>query len=68
MAGSNTGPFDLYSINASGVVSTTPFATNVSKSALTAGYTTSAVPNTAVKVRVMSKNQNCSNYIDIKLV
>jgi len=68
MAGSNTGPFDLYSMNTNGVLSTTPFATNVPKSALVAGYTTPVLPSNTMKVRVVSKSQNCSNYIDIKLV
>ena len=68
IAGSDTGPFDLYSIDALGIVFNTPFATNISKSVLISGYTATNVPNDAVKVRVVSKSQNCSNYIDIKLV
>lgn len=41
LAGSDTGPFDLYS-DADGY--TTAFETNISKSSLVAGFTTSAVP------------------------
>lgn len=62
-AGTDTGPFDLYS-NADGYVSA--FETGVSKAALQAGYSSSLVPNTATIIRVKSTGV-CTNYIDIPL-
>lgn len=62
-AGTDTGPFDLYS-NADGYVSA--FETGVSKAALQAGYSSSLVPNTATIIRVKSTGV-CTNYIDIVL-
>lgn len=63
-AGADSGPFDLYS-NLGGYVSA--FATGVSKSALLAGYTSSAVPDFTTTIRVKSTG-DCVNYIDITLV
>ena len=63
-AGADSGPFDLYT-NLDGYVSA--FATGVSKSALLAGYSSSAVPDFATIIRVKS-NGDCVNYIDITLV
>ena len=60
-AGTNTGPFSLYS-NVDGFV--TPFEIGVSKAALVAGYTSTLVPNGATIIRVKS-NSICTNYIDI---
>lgn len=51
LAGSDTGPFDLYS-DADGY--TTAFDTNISKSTLEAGFTTSAVPVDTTNVLVRS--------------
>lgn len=62
-AGSDSGPFNLYS-NLDGYVSA--FATGVSKSALLAGYSSSAVPDYTTTIRVMSVG-DCTNYIDIVL-
>lgn len=62
-AGADSGPFDLYS-NFDGYVSA--FATGVSKSALLAGYSSSAVPDFATIIRVKSTG-DCVNYIDITL-
>lgn len=62
-AGSDSGPFNLYS-NLDGFVSA--FATGVSKSALLAGYSSSVVPDYTTTIRVMSLG-NCTNYIDIVL-
>ncbi len=62
-AGADSGPFNLYT-NLDGYVSA--FATGVSKSALLAGYTSSAVPDFATIIRVKS-NGDCVNYIDIVL-
>ena len=61
-AGTDTGPFNLYS-DVDGFVSA--FETGVSKAALLAGYTTSLVPNGTTIVRVMSANELCTNFIDI---
>lgn len=63
-AGTDTGPFDLYS-DVDGYVSA--FETGVSKSALLAGYTTSLAPVGTTIVRVQSTGL-CNNYIDIALV
>lgn len=63
-AGTDTGPFDLYS-DVDGYVSA--FVTGVSKSALVAGYTTSLAFVGTTIVRVQSTGL-CDNYIDISLV
>ena len=63
LAGTDTGPFNLYS-NADGYVSA--FETGVSKAALVAGYSSALVPNTATIIRVKSTGA-CQNYIDITL-
>lgn len=64
LAGTDTGPFDLYS-DADGFVSA--FETGVSKAALLAGYSSSLVPNTTTVIRVKSTGV-CNNYIDIPLL
>ena len=61
IAGSDTGPFDLYS-DVDGFV--VPFENNVPKASLIAGYTSSLVPNGAVVIRVKSDSV-CTNYIDL---
>jgi len=61
-AGSDTGPFNLYS-DSDGY--TAAFETGVSKASLLAGYTSTLVPNGTTIVRVMSVNPLCSNYVDI---
>lgn len=63
-AGADSGPFDLYS-NLDGYVSA--FATGVSKSALLAGYSSSAVPNGTTTIRIKSTGV-CTNYIDVTVV
>lgn len=62
-AGTDTGPFNLYS-DVDGFV--TPFATGVSRSALLAGYSATTVPNGTTTIRVMSTG-TCTNYIDISV-
>ena len=65
-AGSDTGPFNLYS-DVDGY--TSAFETGVSKAALLAGYTSVLVPNGTTIIRVMSDNPPlCTNYIDITIV
>jgi len=61
--GGNLGPFNLYS-NTDGY--TNPFATNITKVALEAGYTSTSVPPNTTTVQVKSVG-NCSNSIDIVL-
>ena len=60
-AGTDTGPFSLYS-NIDGFV--TPFETGVSKLALLAGYTSTLVPDFTATVRVKSTG-TCVNYTDL---
>lgn len=64
VAGTNTGPFDLYS-DTDGF--TTPFETSVSKAALVAGYLSTLVPNGSTIIRVQSAG-TCTNYVDINIV
>jgi hypothetical protein len=61
IAGTDSGPFDLYS-NLDGF--TSAFETGVSKSALLAGYSSSLVPDYTTTIRVKS-NGVCLNYVDI---
>jgi len=61
LAGSNSGPFDLYS-NINGF--TTPFETGVSRSSLLSGYTSVFVPNFTSIIRLVSTGV-CKNSIDI---
>lgn len=63
-AGAQTGPFDLYSNLDFYAV---PFAVNVSKASLVAGYTSAVVPDYTSTVRVKSKG-TCINFVDIPLV
>jgi hypothetical protein len=60
-AGADTGPFNLFS-NVDSY--TTAFATGVAKSALVAGYLSTAVPASTNYIRVKSTGR-CTNYIDI---
>jgi hypothetical protein len=61
VAGSDTGPFNLYS-NLDGFVN--PFESNVSRVDLLAGYTSILVPDGTTIIRVQSMNI-CKNYIDL---
>lgn len=61
-AGSDTGPFNLYS-DVDGY--TSAFETGVSKASLLAGYTTILAPNGTTIVRVMSDSTYCTNYVDL---
>jgi hypothetical protein len=63
-AGTDTGPFDLYS-NVDGYVSA--FEIGVSKAALVAGYSSALVPNGATIIRIKSTG-TCVNYIDVNVV
>lgn len=63
-AGTDTGPFDLYS-NVDGYVSA--FETGVSKAALLAGYSSALVPNGTTTIRIKSTGI-CVNYIDVLVI
>jgi len=62
-AGTDSGPFNLYS-NLDGFV--VPFVVGVLKASLLSGYTSPVVPDFTSVVRVQSIGQ-CVNYIDIPL-
>jgi hypothetical protein len=63
-AGSDTGPFNLYSdVDSFGV----PFEVGVSKSTLQAGYLSSLVPDFTTTIRVCSTSLYCSNCVDIQV-
>lgn len=64
IAGTDTGPFDLYSNLDFFAV---PFETNVSKVALQGGYSSSLVPDYTTVLRVKSQGE-CINYVDINLI
>lgn len=61
--GLDLGPFDIFYLNALGVVIANG-PTNVPKSALLppSGYTITNVPDTAIKIRVKSKSSLCSDF------
>lgn len=63
-AGTDTGPFNLYS-NVDGYVSA--FETGVSKAALLAGYSSALVPNGTTTIRIKSTG-TCVNYIDVAVI
>ena len=65
-AGPGTGPFDLYCVSSTGVV-TGPFESNVDKSLLLAGYVVNDLPVGCQTVRVKSNSVSCKNYIDLSL-
>lgn len=61
IAGTNTGPFDLYS-DVDGFL--VPFENNVPKASLVSGYTSVLVPAGTTVIRVKSDSV-CINYIDL---
>jgi hypothetical protein len=63
VAGSDSGPFNLYS-NIDGF--TSAFETGVSKASLLAGYSSALVPDYTTIIRVKSDGV-CLNYVDIIL-
>jgi hypothetical protein len=65
IAGTDSGPFDLYSNNDG---YTSAFESGVSKAALLAGYASSLVPDYTVVIRVRSNNILCTNYVDIPVI
>ena len=65
IAGTDSGPFDLYSNNDG---YTSAFESGVSKAALLAGYASSLVPDYTVVIRVRSNGELCTNYVDIPVI
>lgn len=63
-AGTDSGPFDLYS-NLDGYSSA--FESGVSKASLLAGYASALVPDYTTTIRVKS-NGTCVNYVDIPVI
>jgi len=63
-AGSDTGPFNLYS-NVDGF--TSAFETSVDKADLIAGYVSSVVPDGTTTIRVMSASI-CTSYSDFPVL
>jgi hypothetical protein len=63
VAGSDTGPFNLYS-DLDGY--TSAFETLVPKSALVAGYSSTLVPDYTTIIRIISIG-TCKNYIDVNV-
>lgn len=63
-AGSDSGPFDLYS-NLDGF--TSAFESGVSKASLLAGYASALVPDYTTSVRIKSNGVLCTNYVDVFL-
>lgn len=61
VAGSDTGPFNLYS-NLDGY--TSAFETNVPKASLVAGYSSALVPDYTTTIRLISLG-TCKNFIDV---
>lgn len=64
VAGSDTGPFNLYS-NVDGFA--VPFEVSVDKLDLEAGFTSTLVPDVTSVIRVQSMNPICNNYIDLEI-
>lgn len=62
-AGTDSGPFDLYS-DLDGY--TSAFESGVSKASLLAGYPSALVPDYTTIIRIKS-NGDCVNYIDVVL-
>ncbi len=62
-AGTDSGPFDLYS-NLDGYSSA--FESGVPKASLLAGYASALVPDYTTTIRIKS-NGTCVNYVDIVL-
>lgn len=65
VAGSNTGPFDLYS-DVDGFL--LPFEQGVSKSSLLAGYISNIVPDTATTVQIKSTSVECSVFVNLSIL
>lgn len=63
-SGASSGPlYNLYS----NIDYVTPLASGVTKSALTAGYSLSGVPDAAITIRITSTGPTCTNSIDVTI-
>ena len=65
IAGTDTGPFDLYS-DANGF--SVPFESGIAKALMLAGYTSTAVPNAATQIMIKSNNGLCQSSLTIPIV
>ena len=63
--GTNTGPFDLYAVDANGIE--TLVQSNVAKSQLLSGLLLTNIPNNAIKIKVKSVSVLCNSYIYINI-
>ena len=61
-AGSDTGPFNLYS-DVDGYI--VPFESAVPKASLLAGYSSTVVPDGTTIIRVKSVSVLCTNYVNL---
>ena len=61
-AGSDSGPFDLYS-NLDGYY--TPFESGVSKTSLESGYASALVPDYTDTIKIVSTSTLCTNSIEV---
>lgn len=65
-AGLDSGPFDLYT-NIDGY--NAPFNVNpISRQTLVDGYLCTNVPDTTIRIKIQSVNQNCSNSITLDII
>lgn len=64
VAGSDSGPFDIYS-NLDGFL--VPFETGIDKSTLEAGYASALVPDYTSIIRIQSTSTLCTNHIDVEV-
>lgn len=62
VAGTDSGPFDLYS-DLDGY--TSAFESGVSRASLLAGYASSLVPDYTTTIRIKSNGTLCTNYVDL---
>lgn len=62
-AGSETGPFNLYS-DLDGYIA--PFETGIVKADLLAGYSSALVPDYTNYIRIQSTG-DCPNYVDVQV-
>ena len=67
IAGTDVGPFDLYSNATSPTFSDPPFETGISRASLVAGFTSYLVPDDTTIIRIQSTGV-CTNYIDVSVV
>lgn len=64
VAGTDTGPFNLYS-NIDGFLAS--FESGISKASLESGYLSTLVPDATTIIRVKSISVGCQNYTDLEI-